>query len=263
MKKKAKKVIKKKKVVKKTTTKKKAKKVEQSVQAIVPISQIIRPEVHKGKYSLIPTSFTETQLKMIVAPTPREVIKIRPGKGGGTWEYVPGWYFKKKLNFVFGFNWDFEILGERVDGDYITVKGKLVIRHTSAGDLQASKVDYGGSEIKYLKNKPHKPENYLDISNNFKAAATDALKRCCVQLGFCMDVYGKNEAKNDGYTVRNDEPEIEVVDRKKDSPMADHSCYNCLNPLTPQEAQYSKHIFKKELCRDCQKLAKDGALTLK
>jgi len=171
------------------------------VMAIIPYSEIARPEVYKGKYTLIPTPFTETQIRNIIAPTPANIIKQRPGKGGGKWDYVPGWWFKKKLNFVFGFAHDFDILGERVDGDYITVKGKLTVKHPKTGQMLTSKADYGGAAIKYHKDKPHKPENYLDISNDFKAAATDCLKRCAVQLGFAMDVYGKNESADEGFQV--------------------------------------------------------------
>jgi hypothetical protein len=173
------------------------------VMAIIPYSEIQKPEVYKGKYTLIPTPFNDLQIKAIIAPTPTQIIKQRPGKGGGNWDYVPGWWFKKKLNFVFGFSHDFEIIGERVDGDFITVKGKLTVKNPKTGQLIAAKTDYGGAAIKYLKDRPHKPENYLDISNDFKAAATDSLKRCAVQFGFAMDIYGKSESVQEGYQVSN------------------------------------------------------------
>ena len=184
---------------------KKRKPVKQNgVMAVIPYSEIAKVQTYKGKFSMVPTTFTERQVMAIIAPTPKNVIKSRPGKGGGNWDYIPGWWFKKKLNFVFGFDgWDTVIDGERVDGDYITVKGKLIIKGTKTRKELVSKADYGGAEIKYHKEKPHKPEHYLDISNDFKAAQTDLVKRCCVQLGFAMDVYGKNESVGAGYDVTN------------------------------------------------------------
>jgi hypothetical protein len=188
-----------------------ASKQEKGVMAIIPYKDIIKPEVYKGKYTLIPTPFTELQIKAIIAPTPPNIIKQRPGRGGGRWDYVPGWWFKKKLNFVFGFSHDFEILGERVDGDFITVKGRLTAKNPKTGQIIATKTDFGGATIKYLKDKAHTPANYLDISNDFKAAATDALKRCAVQFGFAMDIYGKSESIDEGYQVQNSNPPAPVT----------------------------------------------------
>jgi hypothetical protein len=198
--------MKKKKIVKKRIAKKakvikRVKPVvqQQSAMAIIPYSEITKPETHQGKFALVPTLFNQTQIQAILAPTPREIVKSRPGKGGGKWDYVPGWWFKKKANFVFGFSHDFEIVGERVDGNFITVKGKLTVRNPKTGDLVASKMDYGSSEIKMKKSG-----GPLDIGNDFKAASTDAFKRCMVQFGFAMDVYGKNEVRDEGMDVTGD-----------------------------------------------------------
>ena len=237
--------------IKKVSRVKKVSTQEMGVQAIIPYSQIATPETYQGKYTVVPTTLTEQQILQIIAPTPKEIIKSRPGKGGGTWDYVPGWWFKKKLNFVFGFNWDFEILGERIDGDFITVKGKLIVKHPKTGQIQASKSDFGGSEIKYRKNT----KQYLDISNDFKAATTDCLKRCAVQLGFCMDIYGKNEAKNEGYNVIENLPVKKPVLKGKvlDGEEVFDCQGNCGAVVTKQVADYSKKMFKgKIFCRECQ-----------
>lgn len=200
---KKKKKVTKKKITKKKIVRRKSQKNTQGVMAIIPYSEIVKPETYKGKYSIVPTTFNQTQILAIIARTPERVVKQRPGKGGGTWDYVPGWWFKKKLNFVFGFDgWDTIIDGERIDGDYITVKGRLIIRSAKTGKEIVSKQDYGGAEIKYLKGKTHTPQNYLDISNDFKAAQTDLVKRCCVQLGFAMDIYGKQEMQSIGVEVQ-------------------------------------------------------------
>lgn len=206
-------------------TKKTNKKQEAGVMAVIPYSEIEKPEMYKGKYTLAPTPFTEKQILAIIAPTPRQIIKKRPGKGGGQWDYVPGWWFKKKLNFVFGFSHDFEIVGERVDGDFITVKGKITVKHPKTGQILASKTDFGGAAIKYKKGT----KTYLDIPNDFKAAATDAFKRCAVQLGFAMDIYGKNESTSEGYEI------IENNGRDKQAAIKGR-------PATPAEAKKIKAV---------------------
>jgi hypothetical protein len=207
-----KKIVKKqvKKAVKKIV-KKETKSTSRGVMAVIPYSEIAKPEMYKGKLSLIPTPFNETQIKAIVAPTPANIVKSRPGKGGGEWDYVPGWWFKKKANFVFGFAHDFEIDGERVDGDFITVKGKVTVRDQKTGRIIAIKSDYGGKDIKYRKGAAHTPANYLDIANDFKAAATDCFKRCMVQFGFAMDIYGKSESLSEGVSVPDNGQDGEIV----------------------------------------------------
>lgn len=154
----------------------------------IPVDEITKPITYKGKYSITETPFTERQLLQMIAPTPKNVVLKRPGKGGRDFDYIPGWWFKKKLNFTFGWMHDFEILGERIDGDFVTVKGKLVIKN-SKGNVLVTKTDFGGHPIQFLKGS----QKYLDISNDFKAAATDCLKRCAVQLGIGLDVYSAGE----------------------------------------------------------------------
>ncbi len=227
------------------------------VTAIIPYSEIARPEIYHGKFSLVPTVLTELQIKSIIAPTPANIIKNRPGKGGGTWDYVPGWWFKKKLNFTFGFCYDFKVLGERVDGEYITVKGEITVRHPKTGQIIAVKGDYGGAQIKFKKGEPHTPANYLDMANDFKAACTDAFKRCAVQFGFAMDVYGKNESKDEGFTVQIDpQPAPRPAGPAATSMPTQRVCVNCDAPISETEYTYSKKAFGKNLCRDCQKNAK-------
>jgi len=182
---------------KKTITQKRtnSKQVQPMAMAMIPIDQINQVETYKGKMSVVPTPFTERQILQLISPTPKNVILKRPGKGGKQFDYLPGWWFRKKLNFTFGWMHDFEILGERIDGDFITVKGRLTIKD-KAGKVLVSKTDFGGHPVTFMKDKPHKPEFYLDISNDFKAASTDCMKRCAVQLGIGLDVYSAGEYAN-------------------------------------------------------------------
>lgn len=226
---------------------------ESASQGLVAITpKDLAPEVYKGKYSLVPTRLTEIQLKAILVPTPKNIIKSRPGKGGGDWDFIPGWWFKKRLNFVFGFDgWDTLIDGERIDGDFITVKGRLIIHDAKTGKDIVSKADYGGAEIKYKKGT----KNYLNLPNDFKAAQTDLVKRCCVQLGMAMDVYGKSESKEVGQYYE-EKPALPAVKKDGEHPVVEAECHECGNPITKAEAEFSKKIFKKPLCRQCQAILK-------
>ncbi len=258
-------------------------KIERDIRgamAIVPYSEIAKPEMHRGKMSLIPTRFTPVQLQAIVAPTPAHIVKQRPGKGGGTWDYVPGWWFKKKANFVFGFMHSFTILKTEVNGNFITCTGRVTIRDPKTGNVLIEKDDEGGAAIKYKKDMAHKPENYLDFPNDRKAAATDCFKRCMVQFGFAMDIYGKGESLDEGIIVKNDQlkpsmgaqgqkttlrgsqtAKTGVVEGGQDDPRPEFECHECGNPMTRQEVEYSLKMFKRkgkpiQLCRSCQKVYK-------
>lgn len=221
-------MTKKKTTAKKSTVKKKAspkkiiKKQKTKSTAVVPVtvdaSELLQAQTYKGDYSLIPTPLNPRQLAQIIAPTDKKFIKERKGKGGGMWKYLDGHWFRKKLNFTFGFLTDFDIISERVDGDFITVKGKITVKHPKTFKPMIEKTDFGGHPITYLKNKPHTPANYLDFPNDMKAAATDSLKRCCVQIGFAMDVYGGNEIAQNGHQTPPTTPNQPVYQKTHQKP---------------------------------------------
>lgn len=191
----------------------------------IPYEQISKPETYNGHLSVIPTPFNERQLLRMIRKTPQEVVLKRPGKGGKQFDYIPGWWFRKELNFTFGWMHDFEILTERIDGDFITVKGKLTIKDKTGKEM-ITKTDFGGHPVNYKKDMPHKPENYVDISNDFKAAATDCLKRCAVQLGFGLDVYSQGDYQQGDQPLQPQVPQnfkqgsnVHVMEIPKDKPV--------------------------------------------
>lgn len=111
--------------------------------------------------------------------TPLDMIETREGRGGKEFYYLRHQYVTTTLNSVTGHNWDFEILRERMDGDCVTVLGKLTVRvngHT------ITKSQYGSSQIKRKGDKP------LSIGDDFKAAASDALKKCASLIGLGLDL---------------------------------------------------------------------------
>ncbi len=170
------------------------------------------PEITQSELSKVTSNLlNKDQLNFLFRPTPKEHIYERPAKGGGNWQYVTGTYFKKVLNLMFGWNWDFEIMDEIVnlEAAQVIIKGKLTVR---TGNQTIIRMQYGRQDLKYkndflLDDKGNKvmgtngyPKKFkttipLDLGNDLKGAATDALKKCASELGIASDVYAPKEYK--------------------------------------------------------------------
>lgn len=145
--------------------------------------------VHKDDLSLVENnSLNEKQLQVLLKKTPGKYVKTRPAKGGGQWEYVTGGYVKKCLNIMFGWDWSFEIVDEKImiESREVVVKGRLSVR---SGGKEIVKMQYGNKDIMFRKGT----EIPLSIGNDMKAAATDALKKCAAELGIAADIYNKED----------------------------------------------------------------------
>lgn len=173
----------------------------------------------------------EMQLLRLMQRTPASHIFQRPAKGGGTWDYVTGTYIQKVLNFVFGWNWDFEIVSYEEKYGQIQVLGKLTVRGKNG--VSVTKMQFGRADIKYKKNS--NPKEPVDFGNDLKAAATDSLKKCAAELGIASDIYGKNEFK-----------EVTTTTPKK-----------ATKPLTNWQDAFTKQVIKRiqgnETFDDCFK----------
>lgn len=160
-------------------------------------------------------NLNEKQLAFILKRTPKQYIHTRPAKGGGQWEYVTGGYIQKVLNLMFGFDWDFEILDEKILHGEAIVKGRLTCR---SNGKQIVKTQYGNKDI-IFKKEPDKDGNRipLSIGNDLKAAATDALKKCAAQIGIAADVYNKMDFKEVfvGATKIDYDKLCELLDKKE------------------------------------------------
>jgi len=138
--------------------------------------------------------------------TPANHIYERPAKGEGKWTYVTGIYITKVLNYVFGWNWSFQIIDKGREGDLVWVQGRLSILDKE-GKVRMIKEQFGRADIKFKKNS----KDPLDYGNDLKAASTDTLKKCASELGIAGDVYGKNEFKDLG--VKDDSAINQEVNR--------------------------------------------------
>lgn len=177
------------------------------------------------------------QMAVLYRKTPKNYIKNRPAKGGGEWKYVDGFYVKKTLNYIFGFDWDFEVKTSLTEAweiakltKELVIVGRLTMRHNGK---EIFKEQAGSAKIKF-KNEPAKSETGqilyenkmingqerrvpkmiptnepLDFGNDVKAAITDATKKCASELGIAADVYS-----DDWIEIKIAEPE-EQTDTKK------------------------------------------------
>lgn len=158
-------------------------------------------------------SLNDGQLKHLLKKTPKQYLKKRPAKGGGEWTYVTGGYVRKVLNLMFGWDWDFEILDEKIftESGEVVVKGRLTCRTNGRTII---KTQYGNKDIAFkaqdVLDENGKPVYYTDkygkqkkkrqpstiplsIGNDLKAAATDALKKCAAEIGIAADVYNAED----------------------------------------------------------------------
>jgi hypothetical protein len=155
------------------------------IVAITPGALDQRDERHQ----LLLQTLSEAQVDFLLQRTPAHEIKLRQGRGGMQFSYVEHGYVTERLNLVFGFNWDFEVMDKQILEDEVIVEAKLTVR--TPGGQTIVKTQFGGADIKRHTSgaKSGKP---LSIADDYKAAASDALKKCASLLGIGLDLYGRD-----------------------------------------------------------------------
>lgn len=265
--------------MKKNKTKKKIKKVSnrsRSNELVIrvapqtnfptPVTESdLMPEKSGSKYMIPKTWMSESQVLRILQKTPPQHILRRPGKGGKDFDYVSGVYVTKVLNFIFGWNWDFEIMSTEEKYGQIIARGKLTVKDNKGHSI--IKMQSGRADIKFKKDT----KIPLDYGNDEKAATTDALKKCASLLGIASDIYGKSEFKEIGREVQpdyssqpkdpkeividtSDSQEVEMKEGQVKGPDGEptYICSACGDPISEQAAEYSLKVFGKRLCREDQ-----------
>lgn len=217
------------------------------------VEQLVQPMRDGKKMALSKTWINENQVINLLGHTPKEHIYTRPGKGGQKFTYVTGIYITKALNFIFGWNWDFEVIQHGKEGNQIWVHGKLTVKSPD-GSQSVIKSQFGRADIKFMKGSK---TDMVDFGNDLKAASTDCLKKCASLLGIASDVYGKAEVKDNQMTVAPDD--TVSADEKVLDPDGNPTavCKMCGDPISDQEYGYSKKLYGKALCREHQAEAKN------
>lgn len=169
-------------------------------------------------------SLNSNQLALILKKTPQQYVHTRPAKGGGTWDYVTGGYVKKCLNLMFGWDWSFEVIDEKILYGEAIVKGKLTCR---SNGKEIVKMQFGNKDIMYRKQTPEEISKGLEriplsIGNDLKSATTDCLKKCASEIGIASDIYNKEDFKEVRVGTEKDAEPIftqlkELFEEKKES----------------------------------------------
>ena len=136
----------------------------------------------------------EAQVDFLLQRTPKNEIKMRQGRGGMQFAYVEHGYVTERLNMVFGFNWDFEIVDKQILEDEVIVEARLTVRTPKGQTI--IKTQFGGADIKRHASG-QKMGRPLSIADDYKAAGSDALKKCASLLGIGLDLYGRDRMDED------------------------------------------------------------------
>lgn len=182
-------------------------------QELVPHESAARG-LQGEKQRLFVQTLDEAQVDFLLQRTPKSEIKMRQGRGGLQFAYVEHGYVTERLNLVFGFNWDFEIMDKQILDDEVIVEAKLTVR-TPRGQTIV-KTQFGGAEIKRHASGP-KMGRPLSIADDYKAAGSDALKKCASLLGIGLDLYGRDRPDEEATQAEQKQPAPREQQRPSDA----------------------------------------------
>jgi hypothetical protein len=118
--------------------------------------------------------------ELLEKPFEPDQIKQREGNFGKMLDYIEGHAVIERLNMAFEAEWSFSILEHRIleKTDEVLVVGQL-----KAGDVV--KTQFGSSRI----TRARESGELISLADDFKAAATDSIKKCASLLGVGLHLY--------------------------------------------------------------------------
>lgn len=150
------------------------------------MKQFLPPE---GKVNSTPTRERSNTMNrdILEKPFTQDQIKHREGNFGKMLAYVEGHAVIQRLNDAFDARWSF------------TVQRNDIIKETDEvlvlGQLEADgivKCQFGSSRI----TRSRQTAEMISLADDFKAATTDALKKCATMLGIGLHLYNGNNSGN-------------------------------------------------------------------
>jgi hypothetical protein len=199
--------------------------------------------------------FSKNQMKIINGKTPSSEIEIKKDINGNSYKSVKVGYVKALVMQVTGGNFNFQILSKEFipASNETVVHAKLIINNFERDQFGQHYVHIKVSDKdKTVKRFP------ADIGNAYKAAASDAFKKCASEFGFCWDIYGQQSEKK--------EENKEQIDHSEKSKLKrlEHFLKECLKPEQIEEAyqsfletyeenKHSKEMLKEHMTRVCKK----------
>lgn len=124
--------------------------------------------------------------------TPNDAIKQKPGKGGGTENYVNIYWMVEQVGLLTGFRWKSECLEERMlpnNDKPREVGAKMKVTIWDKDGREYSHTSWGQKAVAYSR----KDQTPLSIFDDLKSAYSDGIKKCLSYIGIARDVYGGKE----------------------------------------------------------------------
>lgn len=155
----------------------------------------------------------EAQWQALYGKTPKHAIRMRPGKGGQDFKYIPHGYVTDKLNKAFGFAWSFVLLPISGNDRFVlqvydeeTKKSTKQVRDVSVyGELTVHFFDKSRKLIASV-TKPgggsQRWEMGTEFGDAFKGAISDAKKNAAKELGIGLDLYYDDDAAIEQHETR-------------------------------------------------------------
>lgn len=132
---------------------------------------------------------TDWQIHELNKATPKAII-AKTSLRGGTFDYIPHSYFTRRLNTIFKHRWTFEIVHYEIFKDWMQVMVHGRLKVMLGNGIVITKDQVGGAAIKCY-TRGDKAGMPMDISDDVKAAASEAKKKCASELGIGEDIYGR------------------------------------------------------------------------
>ena len=207
-------------------------------------------------YNQFSPLFNDAQMKVINRKTPEAEVETKTDKNGFKYKSVKAAYVKALVTLVTGGNYDFEIMKEEfiLSTREVKVTARMTIRSNGQTSFRDQIGQHHLNHIAAQENQTtiSKP---IDFGNGYKAAASDAFKKCASEFGFCWDIYGQEHSEK----KKEEQPEPDHAEKKKlerlehflnesDSPEAIQHNYN-IHLKTSPETEASKAILKKHMNR--------------
>ena len=227
-------------------------------------SLLTKSEVEFLQSITIPEFSTE-QINEIRKRTPESEIEVKTDKQGFKYKSVKAAYVKKRMIQIFGWNYSFEIKSREFipSTKEVIVEGRLTVHiNTLRKENTIVREQFGQF---YLNSRTNNTNNRttthaIDIGNGYKAAATDAFKKCASEFGICWDIYFQETSE----TKKEEVPEQDQKDIKKIERLT-HFLEQCQKPAecesvyerfleTGIETDDSKNILKVHIKRTMKNL---------
>lgn len=186
--------------------------------------------------------------RILFKPVPKDMIRKRPGRGGLDLSYVSIGYVVNTLNEAFGGYWSFNC--EPVAPEFsklknLIVKGTLTV-YLPGFNAPLVKEQFGSAEIKIYRQPNPNAGSPIDIGDDFKAAASDALKKCASLLGVAKELYFSDMDFAEGF--KSNGHEKEPAEKKEEKPEEQEPSVVVDRPITA--AGLSKRMKAMKLDRD-------------